>query len=168
VSKRKGALRISGLAGSLRFHWVLAPFPRLFRDACQGDQTFTLDAKGEVQRIERRRKSKHTIEPMPEPNGSGRLDRIEANLERASERINQLTERMNAMADHHDAEFKQLLTWQVLMKDKMDRAQADAERERKRLDTLSAITDERIADLNSAIRGLIERLPGDSLRKSQV
>lgn len=46
---------------------------------------------------------------MAEGNGSGRLDRIEALLE--------------AMIEHHDSEFKKLLTWQVLMQDKMDKFQ---------------------------------------------
>jgi flagellar biosynthesis chaperone FliJ len=71
---------------------------------------------------------------VPEGNGSGRLDRIEANLER-------LTERFDAMVDHHDREFKQLLTWQVLMQKKMERMAATQEAEQKRLDALSEKTD---------------------------
>jgi uncharacterized phage infection (PIP) family protein YhgE len=110
---------------------------------------------------------------MPDGNGTGRLDRIEANLERVTERMNELTERMNKltekfhlMVDHHDAEFKQLMTWQVLMQDKMDRfderlnRMASAqEAEQKRLNTLSENTDKRIADLVGAITKLIERVP---------
>lgn len=96
---------------------------------------------------------------MPEPNGSGRLDRIEASLERAGQLINELTERFNAMVDHHEHEFKQLLTWQVLMQDKMDREEEKAASERKRLDTLYEITDKRIADLVAAIGKLIEERP---------
>jgi hypothetical protein len=87
---------------------------------------------------------------MPEGNGSGRLDRIEANLER-------LTERFDAMVEHHDREFKQLLTWQVLMQDKMERMAATQETEQKRLDALSEKTDRRIGELVSAIGKLIER-----------
>jgi hypothetical protein len=37
---------------------------------------------------------------MAETHGSGRLDRIEANLERAGQRINQLTELFDAMVEH--------------------------------------------------------------------
>jgi hypothetical protein len=96
---------------------------------------------------------------MAEANGAGRLDRIEANLERVGVRLNELTEKFHLMADHHDAEFKQLMTWQVLMQDKMDRSQAEAERERKRLDTLNANTDKRIADLVAAIGALIAQRP---------
>ncbi|MBV8898063.1 MAG: hypothetical protein JO051_16230 [Acidobacteriaceae bacterium] len=96
---------------------------------------------------------------MAETNGSGRLDRIEANLEHVTQRLNELTERFHAMVDHHDYEFKQLLTWQVLMQDKMDRAEASAERERKRLDTLNEITDKRVADLVGAINKLIATRP---------
>ncbi|MBV9084593.1 MAG: hypothetical protein JOZ62_18110, partial [Acidobacteriaceae bacterium] len=55
---------------------------------------------------------------MSDENGSGRLDRIEGALERAVQRINELTERFDLMVDHHDREFKQLMTWQVLMQDK--------------------------------------------------
>jgi hypothetical protein len=100
---------------------------------------------------------------LPEANGTGRLDRIEAALETAGHRINELTERFNAMVDHHDHEFKQLLTWQVLMQEKMDRCdrnwereQEEAARERNRLDALNGITDKRIADLVSAIGKLVQ------------
>jgi hypothetical protein len=96
---------------------------------------------------------------MAEGNGSGRLDRIEAALE-------QLTTKFDAMVEHHHYEFKQLLTWQVLMQEKMDRwdrnwerSQEEAARERKRLDALNEITDKRIADLVSAINKLIAERP---------
>ncbi len=62
---------------------------------------------------------------MPEGNGTGRLDRIEASLQK-------LTRRMHEMIDHHDAEFKQMMIWQALMQDKMDRFSADREAERVR------------------------------------
>ncbi|HEY3938059.1 MAG TPA: hypothetical protein VGL97_11545 [Bryobacteraceae bacterium] len=88
---------------------------------------------------------------MAEGNGRGRLDRIEANLERATERINELTENFHRMIDHHDAEFKQMMTWQVLMQDKMDRQTAMQAAEQQRLNTLSENTDKRIADLVAAI-----------------
>ncbi len=96
---------------------------------------------------------------MPEGNGTGRLDRIEASLQK-------LTRRMHEMIDHHDAEFKQMMIWQTLMQDKMDRFSADreaervrAEAERKRLDTLWENTDKRIAELVAAIGKLIARPP---------
>ncbi|MGH9584456.1 MAG: hypothetical protein ACRD4O_16150 [Bryobacteraceae bacterium] len=95
---------------------------------------------------------------MAEGNGSGRLDRIEANLERASERINALTDRFHEMADSHEHDFKQLMTWQVLMQDKVERIAATQQAEQKRLNTLSENTDKRVAELVSAIGKLIERL----------
>jgi predicted nucleic acid-binding Zn-ribbon protein len=96
---------------------------------------------------------------MSEASGGGRVDRIEANLERATQRINDLTERFREMLEHHDEEFKKLMTWQVLMQNKFEKAQAEAEHGRKRLDTLSETTDKRIVELVSGIRSLIERLP---------
>jgi hypothetical protein len=108
---------------------------------------------------------------MAEVDGGGRLDRIEGLLERTGQRINQVTELFNAMVDHHDHEFKQLLTWQVLMQDKMDRWEKTWERsmeeaalERKRLDTLYETTDKRIADLVAAIAKLLaEKSPPANL-----
>lgn len=62
------------------------------------------------------------------------------------------------MVDHHEAEFKTLMTWQVLMRDQMDKAEAahrrdreDAARERQRLNQPNEITDKRMADLVAAI-----------------
>lgn len=85
---------------------------------------------------------------MPETNGTGRLDRIEAILDRLAE---------TQERDHEEfaRDHKQLMTWQVLMQEKMDRWQAEAALERKRLDTLTENTDKRIADLVSAIGALI-------------
>jgi hypothetical protein len=89
---------------------------------------------------------------MPEGNGSGRLDRIEALLE--------------SIIEHHEREMKQLLTWQVLMQDKMDRwhdymraqeRMVEAEREaRKEADKA---LDARMDKLVSAIMQLVDRLP---------
>jgi hypothetical protein len=66
------------------------------------------------------------------------------------------------MVDHHEAEFKTLMTWQVLMQDKMDKAEAahqrdreDAARERQRLNQLYEVTDKRIADLVAAIMRIV-------------
>jgi hypothetical protein len=88
---------------------------------------------------------------MAETNGSGRLDRIEAILER-------LAETQERGHEEFTRDHKQLMTWQVLMQDKMDRAEAarqqdreDAARERQRLNELNEITDKRIADLVGAI-----------------
>ena len=85
---------------------------------------------------------------MPEPNGSGRLDRIEAILQRVAE--NQL-----AMQEHHDSEFKQLMTWQVLTQDRLDRME-------RKFESLT----ERIDNLVSAIGELIQRLPPPSSARS--
>jgi uncharacterized protein YaaN involved in tellurite resistance len=99
---------------------------------------------------------------MAETNGGGRLDRIEASLEKAGERLNELTEKFHMMVEHHEAEFKHLMTWQVLMQDKMDKAEAarlqdreEAARERQRLNQLNEITDRRIADLVGAIMRIV-------------
>ena len=94
---------------------------------------------------------------MPEGNGSGRLDRIETSL-------NQLTEKFHLMVDHHDAEFKQMLTRQVLTRGKMEQLAATQAAEQKRLNTLSENTDKRVADLVGAVRDLIARIPPENLR----
>jgi hypothetical protein len=96
---------------------------------------------------------------MAEANGSGRMDRIEAALER----LEAAQER-----DHEEftRDHKQLMTWQVLMQEKMERFDADraadredGARERKRLDQLWENTDKRIADLVGAIGSLIKSSP---------
>jgi hypothetical protein len=70
--------------------------------------------------------------------------------------------------EHDHEEFKQdhrqVMTWQVLMQDKMDRYAADRDAERQRLDALSAQTDKRIADLVSAIGPLSARMPGSGAK----
>ena len=50
-------------------------------------------------------------------NGSGRLDRIEHILELVA--TNQL-----AMQEHHDEEFKKLMTWQVLTQGQIEKQTA--------------------------------------------
>jgi predicted nucleic acid-binding Zn-ribbon protein len=89
---------------------------------------------------------------MPESNGGGRLDRIEKILA--------------DMIEHRNAEFRQLMTWQVLTQDqiramgeKVDKLADSHEAERQRLDALWANTDKRVADLVGAIGRLIDRLP---------
>jgi len=96
---------------------------------------------------------------MAEVNGSGRLDRIEAALERLE--AAQARDHEEFTRDH-----KQLMTWQVLMQDKMEKFASeraadreDAARERKRLDQLWENTDRRIADLVGAIGALIQPPP---------
>jgi hypothetical protein len=107
---------------------------------------------------------------MSESNGSGRLDRIEANIER-------LTQRFDAMVEHHDREFKQLMTWQVLMQDEMRtlaeeekayrREQREREAEYRERDAeyrksqreRDEVLNGRIDKLVSAIGELIQHLP---------
>jgi hypothetical protein len=96
---------------------------------------------------------------MPDTDGSGRLDRIEANLERVGERINQLTERFNAMVDHHDREFRQLMTWQVLMQDEVRKLAAEEAAYRSEQRARDRALDERIGKLVSAIGEFVQRLP---------
>jgi hypothetical protein len=97
---------------------------------------------------------------MAETNGSGRLDRVESILASLAERLASLAERQREFAviqerDHEEfaRDHKQLITWQVLMREKMDRS--DEDRDRKRLDQLWEKTDQRIAELVSAIGALI-------------
>lgn len=93
---------------------------------------------------------------MAETNGSGRLDRIEATLDR--------------MIEHHEREFKSLLQWQVLMQDKMDafdkrfKAEEDARRAENRLmdaraDKLDARVDKLVLSIGELIKQMQERLP---------
>ena len=102
---------------------------------------------------------------MAETNGSGRLDRIEAILDKLAERQREFQIILENDHERFERENGQHLTWQVLTQEKMEKAQAEAAAERKRLDALSAETDKRIADLVSAIRDLIERIPPENLRK---
>ena len=87
---------------------------------------------------------------MAEMNGSGRLDRIEAALERLE--AAQARDHEEFTRDH-----KQMMIWQVLMQDKMEKFSEERDRERKRLDQLWENTDKRIADLVAAIGQLIQR-----------
>src|SRR5579863_3702630 len=98
---------------------------------------------------------------MAETNGSGRLDRVESILASLAERLASLAERQREFSaiqerDHEEftRDHKQLMTWQVLMQEKMDRYAEDRDRDRKRLDQLSEKTDQRIAELVSAIGAL--------------
>jgi len=96
---------------------------------------------------------------MAETNGTGRLERIEANLETTTQRLNQLTEKFHLMVDHHDAEFKTMMTWQVLMQDRFEKQVAAQQVEQARLNQLSEQTDKRMADLVGAIGSLIASRP---------
>ena len=92
---------------------------------------------------------------MPEPNGSGRLDRIETLLDKLAERQRELSERQRefqVIQEHDHEEFKrdhqQLMTWQTLTQDRIDR-----------LFEISQANEERVAKLVSAIGKLIDRMP---------
>ena len=61
--------------------------------------------------------------------------------------------------DEFTRDHKQLMTWQVLMQEKMDRWAEDRDRNQQRLDALSEKTDQRIAELVSAIGTLISARP---------
>ena len=106
---------------------------------------------------------------MAETNGTGRLDRIEAVLDKLAEGQRDLQRRQEEfqIVQEHDherftREAQQLLTWQVLMQEKMDRYSADRDAERKRLDALSEKTDERVASLVRAIGELIHSRHSES------
>ena len=89
---------------------------------------------------------------MPEGDGSGRLDRIEAILQTLAER---------QLADHEEnqAEHKRLLQWQVLTQKRIDRLLDSQEQHKQRM----AHLDERIDKLVSAIRDLIDHIPPENL-----
>ena len=93
---------------------------------------------------------------MAEPNGTGRLDRIEALLDKVGERLDRLSLIQDRDHEEFTRDHKQLMTWQVLMQDKMDRSDALQQAERVRLNALSEKTDERIAALVTAIGQLIQ------------
>ncbi len=88
---------------------------------------------------------------MAESNGSGRLDRIEAALDR----LEAAQER-----DHEERQrdFKQLMTWQVLTQDTIDKLLVVQKAQGEALD-------KRVNDLVGAIRDLIERIPPENLRR---
>jgi hypothetical protein len=94
---------------------------------------------------------------MAEDNGRGRLDRIEAILERLAQA--QERDHEEFMRDH-----KQLMTWQVLMQEKMDRwtEQNNAERSAQR--ETNAALDARVDKLVSSIGQLISRIPPAALK----
>ena len=85
---------------------------------------------------------------MAEPNGTGRLDRIEAILQTLAER---------PLADHEEnqAEHKRLMQWQVLTQERIDRLLDSQEQHKERMAHLDA----RVDKLVSAIGRLIENLP---------
>ncbi len=93
---------------------------------------------------------------MAADNGTGRLDRLEAILDKVGERLDRLSLIQDRDHEEFTRDHKQLMTWQVLMQDKMDRMASDQQAELLRLNTLSAKTDERIAALVAAIGQLIE------------
>ena len=96
---------------------------------------------------------------MSDTNGSGRLDRIEAILDQMAQRQEAFDRRFDAMVAHHEAEFKQLMTWQVLTQDQIREMSVFSDETNKRLAKLSEQTDKRVSDLVSAIGELIKRIP---------
>ena len=96
---------------------------------------------------------------MSETNGSGRLDRIEAILADVAERQREFAVIQERDHEKFTRDHKQLMTWQVLTQEKMDRYAEDRDRNWKRLDQLSEKTDQRIAELVSAIGTLIASRP---------
>ncbi len=89
---------------------------------------------------------------MPESNGTGRLDRIEALLDKVGERLDKISLVQERDHEEFTRDHKQLMTWQALMQEKMDRWAEDRQAAEKRLNALSEKTDQRIAELVGAIR----------------
>jgi len=87
-------------------------------------------------------------------NGTGRLDRIEHILELVAS--NQL-----AMQEHHDQEFKRLMTWQVLTQGQIEKMAAKVDRLADKVDRLAdgqTALDERVDNMVRAIGELIRRM----------
>jgi hypothetical protein len=96
---------------------------------------------------------------MSETNGAGRLDRIEAILANLADRQREFAAIQERDHEEFTRDHKQLMTWQVLMQEKMDRYAEDRDRTNARLDRLSEQTDQRIAELVSAIGKFIAARP---------
>jgi hypothetical protein len=90
---------------------------------------------------------------MAEGNGSGRLDRIEAILEGLAERQREFAAIQERDHEEFKRDHKQLMTWQVLMQDKMDRFAED----RKSLDL-------RVDKLVLSISELVSKIPPAALK----
>ena len=84
---------------------------------------------------------------MPD-NGSGRLDRIEQILE-------ELAERQRIDHEEFTRDHQQLMKWQVLTQDRIDRLFELTDRNASQIDRLS----ERIDKIVIAIGSLVERMP---------
>lgn len=78
--------------------------------------------------------------------GGGRLDRIEHILELVAQ--NQL-----AMQEHHDEEFKRLMTWQVLTQDQIEKLTAKVDRLADMQGALDARVDKLVSAIGEFIRG---------------
>ena len=57
---------------------------------------------------------------MADTNGGGRMDRIEAALDKLAERQREFTIIQERDHEEHQRDYKQLMTWQVLTQDKME------------------------------------------------
>jgi DNA anti-recombination protein RmuC len=106
---------------------------------------------------------------MPEGNGTGRLDRIEALLEKTGEHLEATAKKMEQLAHSvylyegrvqyvEDLHAENEERWKRHEEEQRERDK-QAEAERKRLDQLWENTDKRIATLVSSIGELIKRLP---------
>ena len=93
---------------------------------------------------------------MAEGNGSGRLDRIEAVLETVGKRLDQISLVQERDHEEFTRDHKQLMTWQVLMQDKM-------EKDREEQKAKNAALDARVDKLVSSIGELINFLSGANL-----
>ncbi len=94
---------------------------------------------------------------MAEGNGSGRLDRIEAVLETVGKRLDQISLVQERDHEEFTRDHKQLMTWQVLMQDKM-------EKDREEQKAKNAALDARVDKLVSSIGELISKIPPAALK----
>jgi hypothetical protein len=90
---------------------------------------------------------------VPEPNGSGRLDRVELILDKIGERMDKLF----TMGYLHDERLARIEA-------NFERMQELSQQSDRRIAALSEQTDKRVADLVAAIGKLIERMPAADVR----
>ena len=91
---------------------------------------------------------------MAEPNGSGRLNRIEALLDKMADRLDKVA----TMGYLHDEVLSRLEANAEALDIKVDKLVESQKRQGEALD-------KRAGDLVGAIRDLIDRIPPESLRR---
>lgn len=89
---------------------------------------------------------------MTDMNDSNRLDRIEALLDRAGQRMKEAEAHFTATCQQHIQALMESIAREEVMRQDWEQRQEEAARERERLDAMSQITDKRIAGLLAAMK----------------